>query len=88
MASLRGDTTIGARVPINPSGWLESTGHPIGATGLGQIFALVSQLRGECGPRRVANAAFTRHDNDGELLGVDEAIAHISNVERPADQTS
>src|SRR5690606_36378523 len=48
-----GETTIGGRIPVNPSGGLEAKGHPIGATGLGQIFELVSQLRGECGPRQV-----------------------------------
>ena len=46
-AAERGDFTIGGRIPINPSGGLESKGHPIGATGLGQVFELVSQLRGE-----------------------------------------
>ncbi|HBD37594.1 MAG TPA: thiolase, partial [Cupriavidus sp.] len=42
----RGETTLGGRLPVNPSGGLESKGHPIGATGLGQIFELVEQLRG------------------------------------------
>lgn len=32
-----GATQIGGRVPVNPSGGLESKGHPIGATGLGQL---------------------------------------------------
>src|ERR1700722_9893529 len=48
-AAERGDFTVGGRVPINPSGGLESKGHPIGATGLGQIHELVTQLRGEAG---------------------------------------
>src|SRR5262245_51625502 len=39
--------------PMNPSGGLESKGHPIGATGPGQIFELVDQLRGNCGQRQV-----------------------------------
>ena len=33
----RGETALGGRIPVNPSGGLESKGHPIGATGLGQI---------------------------------------------------
>ena len=48
-AAERGDFSIGGRVPINPSGGLESRGHPISATGLAQIHELVTQLRGEAG---------------------------------------
>ena len=54
----RGDTTFGGRIPINPSGGLESKGHPIGATGLGQIYELVTQLRGDAGARQVEKARF------------------------------
>lgn len=81
-ATERGDTTIGGRVPINPSGGLESKGHPIGATGLGQIFELVSQLRGECGPRQVEGARIALQENGGGLWGVEEAIAHIGIFEK------
>jgi acetyl-CoA C-acetyltransferase len=42
-----GLTSIGGRIPINPSGGLISKGHPVGATGLGQVFEIVKQLRGE-----------------------------------------
>jgi hypothetical protein len=42
----RGETSIGGD-PVHPSGGLESKGHPTAATGLGQIYELVSQLRGE-----------------------------------------
>lgn len=41
-------------VVVNPSGGLESKGHPIGATGLGQCYEIVMQLRGECGIRQVS----------------------------------
>ena len=41
------------KLPVNPSGGLAARGHPIGATGLAQIFELVLQLRGEAGPRQV-----------------------------------
>lgn len=84
IASERGDTTIGGRVPINPSGGLESKGHPIGATGLGQIFELASQLRGECGPRQVEGARLALQENGGGLWGVEEAVAHIGIYEAPA----
>lgn len=73
----RGDTTLGGKLPINPSGGLESKGHPIGATGLGQIFELVEQLRGECGKRQVEGARFAISGNGGGLWRVEEATEHI-----------
>ena len=72
-----GATTLGGRIPINPSGGLESKGHPIGATGLGQIFELVSQLRGECGPRQVQGARIAMQENGGGIWGIEESSAHI-----------
>lgn len=72
-----GATTLGGRVPINPSGGLESKGHPIAATGLGQIFELVQQLRGECGARQVEGARIALQENGGGLWGIEEAAAHV-----------
>ena len=46
-------TTLGGRIPVNPSGGLCSRGHPVGATGLLQICELVWQMRGEAGPRQI-----------------------------------
>jgi len=74
----RGDSTLGGRLPINPSGGLESKGHPIGATGLGQIFELVEQLRGNCGKRQVEGARFAIQGNGGGLWRVEEATEHIA----------
>jgi len=74
----RGDTAIGGRIPINPSGGLECKGHPIGATGLGQIHELVSQLRGEAGQRQVDGAQIALAENGGGLYGVEEAVACIT----------
>jgi acetyl-CoA acetyltransferase len=51
-----GATEIGGRIPVNVSGGLISKGEPVGASHLGQIHELVTQLRGEAGPRQVANA--------------------------------
>lgn len=76
--SERGETRIGGRIPVNPSGGLESKGHPIGATGLGQIFELVTQLRGEAGPRQVEGARMALAENGGGLHGVEEAVACIT----------
>jgi acetyl-CoA acetyltransferase len=77
-AALRGDTTIGGRIPINPSGGLECKGHPIGATGLAQIFELVTQLRGEAGARQVQGARIALAENGGGLAGVEEAVACLT----------
>ena len=81
-AAERGETTIGGRVPINPSGGLESKGHPIAATGLGQIHELVTQLRGEAGPRQVEDARIALAENGGGLYGVEEAVAAITVLSR------
>ena len=43
-------------LPVNPSGGLLSKGEPVGASGLGQVFEIVEQLRGRCGARQVAGA--------------------------------
>jgi acetyl-CoA acetyltransferase len=40
-------------LPVNTSGGLAARGHPIGATGLAQIYELVMQMRGNAGPRQV-----------------------------------
>jgi len=65
----RGDTTLGGRIPINPSGGLESKGHPIGATGLGQIYELVTQLRGDAGDRQVPGTRVGIAENGGGISG-------------------
>jgi len=77
-AAERGETSIGGRIPINPSGGLESKGHPIGATGLGQLYELVTQLRGEAGQRQVDGARIALAENGGGLCGVEEAVACIT----------
>jgi acetyl-CoA acetyltransferase len=51
-----GVTRLGGRVPANPSGGLLSKGEPLGASALGQVVELVTQLRGEAGPRQVEGA--------------------------------
>lgn len=52
-----GRTRLGGDLPINPSGGLESKGHPLSATGLAQVHELVEQLRGQCGSRPVRSTA-------------------------------
>jgi len=80
--SERGETSLGGRIPVNPSGGLESKGHPIGATGLGQIFELVQQLRGRAGPRQVQGARFAVAENGGGFHGVEEAAAVVTVLAR------
>ncbi|MFT3776994.1 MAG: thiolase family protein [Ottowia sp.] len=76
--SERGDTRLVGRIPVNPSGGLESKGHPVGATGIGQIFELVTQLRGEAGARQVDGARVALAENGGGLHGIEEAAAVVT----------
>ena len=81
-AAERGETALGGRIPFNPSGGLESKGHPIGATGLGQVFEIVSQLRGEAGARQAQGARLGLVENGGGLRGIEEAAVAITILER------
>jgi acetyl-CoA C-acetyltransferase len=47
IATAEGETEVGARLPVNPSGGLLSKGHPVGATGVSQVLEIVRQLRGD-----------------------------------------
>ena len=65
-------TTIGGRIPVNPSGGLLSRGHPLGATGLAQIAEIVWQLRGVAGQRQVDPARLGLVETmGGGVAGVD-----------------
>ena len=77
-----GATRIGGRLPVNPSGGLESKGHPIGATGLGQIFELALQLRGAAGSRQVEAARTALQENSGGILGIEEGAAVVTLLQR------
>lgn len=46
-AAAEGKTAFDGEIPVNASGGLKAKGHPVGATGLGQIYEVVRQLRGE-----------------------------------------
>jgi acetyl-CoA C-acetyltransferase len=62
----KGEADIGGKVAINPSGGLKSKGHPIGATGAGQVYEITKQLRGEVEPeRQVADARIGMTDTLG-----------------------
>jgi acetyl-CoA acyltransferase len=53
-----GATALGGRVPVNVSGGLLSKGHPLGATGIANIYEVSTHLRGEAGKRQVPDARF------------------------------
>jgi acetyl-CoA acyltransferase len=73
-----GHTVIGGKIPVNPSGGLESKGHPIAATGTAMIAELVWQLRGEAGKRQVAGARIGLAENGGGILGPDAAAMSVT----------
>lgn len=77
-----GETALGGRIPTNPSGGLVAKGHPLGATGLAQIFELVEQLRGEAGDRQVQGARVALAENAGGYLGPEAAAAVVSILAR------
>jgi len=64
-AARSGDTDLGGRLPINPSGGLTAKGHPVGATGLGQVAEIYWQLAGEAKGRQVDAAAGMAHSIGG-----------------------
>jgi acetyl-CoA acyltransferase len=51
-----GETALGGSVPVNVSGGLLSKGHPLGATGIANIYEVSTHLRGEAGERQVEGA--------------------------------
>jgi acetyl-CoA acetyltransferase len=81
-AAERGDFTIGGRIPINTSGGLESKGHPLGATGIGQLYELVTQLRGQAGARQVQSARHAIQENGGGMQGIEEAALAVHILSR------
>jgi acetyl-CoA acyltransferase len=72
-----GDTALGGRLPVSPSGGLLSRGHPLGATGLAQIVEIVTQLRGEAGPRQVEGARVGMTHCVGGFLDADLASSCV-----------
>jgi len=67
----RGYFHLDGPLPSNPSGGLTTKGHPVAATGAGQIFEIVLQLRGQAGKRQVRNPRTGMTQNGGGILGID-----------------
>lgn len=80
--AMTGATKLGGKQPVNTSGGLECRGHPIGASGLAQIFEIGLQLRGEAGNRQVTGARLGLAENGGGNIGVEEAAMCIHILER------
>jgi acetyl-CoA acetyltransferase len=72
-----GATQLGGRHVVNPSGGLLSKGHPVGATGIAQIYEIVDQLRGRAGARQSNGARVGLTENGGGFLGRDAAAMSI-----------
>jgi acetyl-CoA acyltransferase len=51
-----GQTAHGGRIPVNVSGGLLSKGHPLGATGVANVYEIATHLRGAAGERQVEGA--------------------------------
>jgi len=74
-----GETALNGRIPVNTSGGLKACGHPVGATGIKQVYEVVQQLRGEAGKRQIDGATIGMTHNVGgtgatvaiHILGVD-----------------
>jgi acetyl-CoA acyltransferase len=77
-----GATALDGKIPINPSGGLISRGHPIGASGLAQIYELTTQLRGEAGPRQIKKHRIAMAENGGGTIGGGEAAMTIHILEK------
>ena len=60
-----GKTRLNGEISINPSGGLKSKGHPIGATGVGQVVEVFDQLTGKAGERTVKDAKIGLTHNFG-----------------------
>ena len=72
--------TLDGNKPVNPSGGLSARGHPIGATGILQMYEIVRQLRGECGDRQIQNnpKVGLAQNQGGLLLGQDSAAYSVT----------
>ena len=78
-----GATALAGERPVNTSGGLISKGHPLGATGLGMIDELATQLRGEAGARQApGEPVIGLQQNAGGQIGFDEALCSVVILQR------
>ncbi|WP_431872997.1 thiolase family protein [Nocardiopsis eucommiae] len=73
-----GATSLGGRIPVNPSGGLLSLGHPLAASGVRIICELTDQLRGRAGDRQVPGATVGLAQMlGGAATGLDAGAASV-----------
>jgi benzoylsuccinyl-CoA thiolase BbsB subunit len=73
-----GTTSLGGRLPVNPSGGLLSKGHPLSATGVAQIAEIIWQLRGQAGNNQISHAKIgIAHTMGGEVAGLEAGAVGI-----------
>jgi benzoylsuccinyl-CoA thiolase BbsB subunit len=73
-----GATSLGGKIPVNPSGGLLSRGHPVGATGAAQAVEIVRQLEGRAGKYQVEGAKVgLTHATGGGIAGFDHGACSI-----------
>lgn len=73
-----GETALGGRVPVNPSGGLLAKGHPLGATGVAQMVEVTWQLQGRADGRQVEGAQVgLTQCTGGGIAGVDHAASSV-----------
>ena len=73
-----GATSLGGRVPVNPSGGLLAKGHPLGATGVAQMVELFWQLQGRAGDRQAGTPRLgLAQCTGGGIAGVDHAASAV-----------
>jgi len=74
-----GDIEISGKRPINASGGLLGKGHPLGATGLAQLYELTKQIRGEAGKRQIEKADIgLAHCRGGLVSGTEGAACVVT----------
>ena len=72
-----GATELGGRIPVNTSGGLLAKGHPVGATGVAQLYEIWLQLRGEAGDRQVPGARVGLTENGGGMVRGEAAATTV-----------
>ncbi|MGE0218804.1 thiolase family protein [Mycolicibacterium sp.] len=78
-----GETSIGGKLPVNPSGGLLSRGHPVGATGVAQACELAWQLSDRAGDRQVEHAQVgLAYCKGGTVSGTDGGSVTVLLVHR------
>ncbi len=68
-------------VPFNPSGGINSRGHPVGATGVAQVCELALQISGDAGQRQLRRARRGMALNSGGWIGDDPAVNAVHILE-------